>query len=97
MKKVILLVLILGLLSLIIKVIAIEKIPVRTEIISAEYGIINGTFDFSVKYVFTDTITFGQNTEFDLPDGWTANINPVLTSNTYNAGDSIFATITVNY
>ncbi|MBI4649212.1 MAG: hypothetical protein HY738_22110, partial [Bacteroidia bacterium] len=47
--------------------------------------------------VFTDTITFGQNTEFDLPDGWTANINPVLTSNTYNAGDSIFATITVNY
>ncbi|MBI4647491.1 MAG: hypothetical protein HY738_13105, partial [Bacteroidia bacterium] len=97
MKKVVLSVIIHGLLFLSVKVNAIEKIPVRTGIISTEYGTINGTFNFSVKYVFTDTITFGQNTEFDLPDGWTANINPVLTSNTYNAGDSIFATITVNY
>jgi len=79
------------------KVIACEDKPVFVQVISSEIPAITGSFSFTVKYKFIDTTNFVRDTEFQLPDKWSANINPVIAGNTYMPGDSILVTVTVNY
>ncbi len=69
------------------------------EVISEEYNIVNGTFNFTIEYKFIDTVTFAYNksTQFILPDGWSANIAPVIKGNVYYPEDTILLTVTVNY
>jgi len=71
--------------------------PVLAEVISTEYLVINGTFEFQIKYKFLDTITFSDSLFLKLPERWGMSINPALLGNTYNANDSVIITFTINY
>lgn len=73
--------------------------PAYGEVISEEYNIVNGTFNFTIEYKFIDTVTFAydKSAQFILPDGWSANIAPVIKGNVYYPEDTILLTVTVNY
>jgi hypothetical protein len=38
-----------------------------SQVISSEYNEVDGSFTYEIKYKFSDTTTFVQNAEFDLP------------------------------
>lgn len=80
-----------------IRVNACEQEPLQIKVLSSEYMTITGSFEFTAKYFFLDSISFSETSFFELPSGWTANFNPEINGSSFNKNDSIIVTISINY
>lgn len=71
--------------------------PVFSAVNSIEINDQCGVFQFTVDYVFLDSISIQRSSQILAPNGWNVSLSPNIAGGTYIIGDSINTLVTVQY
>jgi hypothetical protein len=71
--------------------------PVFSAVNSIEINDQCGVFQFTVDYVFLDSISIQRSSQILAPNGWNVSLTPNLAGGVYEKGDSINVIVTVQY
>ncbi|HBG69287.1 MAG: hypothetical protein A2W93_02255 [Bacteroidetes bacterium GWF2_43_63] len=71
--------------------------PIVSDVNSIEINDQCGVFQFTVDYVFLDTISIQRSSQILAPNGWNVSLTPNLAGGVYEKGDSVNVIVTVRY